>query len=508
MHAAGHAGLAFAAGFLLRGLGGHAMDTGSTRHPFGSSGDLVWIALAGLTAAVAKLVGGALASRAEATVATAVGTRVRQDVLEHVFDVARGKREKAGEPFLHALTVQVAEVEAGVLHGVIAEGRAVAQLVPLAGWLIYLAPALATRAALAFVAFGLLVFVMRRAWKRTHAEARASSARLVATADEAVKHAELWASYGATARVRAHLGRVSHAMAREAVRVRVHGTLISSTSEVLAAFALLLVLWLAARGLVTVDAAALAPFAIGFFMAYRPLRDLIEARLARRRGERALGQALPDGLRSGIEEPDPAPSAWPLERLVIEDARTKYGKHPPISMSVAPGTIVAIVGPTGIGKTTLLRALLGLDPLLAGDVRYGVRRLRRAGVGPSERPFAWVPQNAPVLRESLAVNVGLGGPPIDLPDLPKRDGVLDPDALSGGERQWICIARALATGLPVLLLDEPTSALDPSAQQRLLDAIARLRGKRTVLFVTHRPEPLAIADSVIRLDEDAVKLTA
>jgi ABC-type bacteriocin/lantibiotic exporter with double-glycine peptidase domain len=73
--------------------------------------------------------------------------------------------------------------------------------------------------------------------------------------------------------------------------------------------------------------------------------------------------------------------------------------------------------------------------------------------------------------------------------------------LSGGERQWVAIARALATGLPVLLLDEPTSGLDPASQQRVLEALAAVRGKRTVLLVTHRPEPLAIADRVIRLGE-------
>jgi ABC-type transport system involved in cytochrome bd biosynthesis fused ATPase/permease subunit len=72
--------------------------------------------------------------------------------------------------------------------------------------------------------------------------------------------------------------------------------------------------------------------------------------------------------------------------------------------------------------------------------------------------------------------------------------------VSGGERQWIALARAVATGQPVLLLDEPTSGLDAESQRHVLEAIERLRGSRTVLIVTHRPEPLAIADMVIRLD--------
>jgi ABC-type bacteriocin/lantibiotic exporter with double-glycine peptidase domain len=61
------------------------------------------------------------------------------------------------------------------------------------------------------------------------------------------------------------------------------------------------------------------------------------------------------------------------------------------------------------------------------------------------------------------------------------------------------LARAIASRQPILLLDEPTSGLDPESQAQVLDAIARLRGERSVLLVTHRAEPLAIADHVVRL---------
>jgi ABC-type transport system involved in cytochrome bd biosynthesis fused ATPase/permease subunit len=77
--------------------------------------------------------------------------------------------------------------------------------------------------------------------------------------------------------------------------------------------------------------------------------------------------------------------------------------------------------------------------------------------------------------------------------------------VSGGERQWIAVARALVTRLPVLLLDEPTASLDAASQGRMLRAIAGLRGKRTVVLVTHRPEPLAIADVVVRMEGPEVE---
>ena len=81
-------------------------------------------------------------------------------------------------------------------------------------------------------------------------------------------------------------------------------------------------------------------------------------------------------------------------------------------------------------------------------------------------------------------------------------------AVSGGEAKQIAIARALATHQPVLLLDEPTAGLDANAQAAVLAAVERLRGKRTVVIVTHRPEPLAIADAVIELSAPTTERAA
>jgi len=545
MHAAGHAFVAAAGGVLARALaGGQApMDPRSTA-AFSAlakvcKGDaLLALALAGVVAAIAKLVGGVVTSFAEAKLAAQVGAQLRTEVLDDVLAVQTRTRvhepghDDHGDPAasaparaMTALTSHVHEVENGIAHGVLAELRAVVQLAPLAVLLVVVAPSLAASAVVAMLAFGVLAFMLRRALKRSHARAARSAAELVAVADEAVRHAELWATYGAERKIRRHVASVGRTIASRAASLRARAALLSGTSEVLGALALVLVVALVSAGLVVgVDRGTILPFAIAFFMAYRPLRDLVDGRIARARAEESLEAAMratDREKRAAAPAPTPAGRSWRLDDLDIERLVASHGAHAPLSVCVPAGCIVAIVGPTGIGKTSLLRVLLGLDRARAGVVRWGDLALTDAGVGPAARPFAWVPQHAPVLADTLAANVALGRPddvaggaePIlrELGAGPLADSLGDEllgidREVSGGERQWIAVSRALATDLPVLLLDEPTSALDADAEAALLAALAKLRGKRTIVIVTHRRTPLAIADVIVRLESDESRL--
>lgn len=547
MHAAGHASLAAAGGVLARSLAGgdSPMDARSTvaleRVGYGDA--LLGLAILGLIAALVKLVGGVTASWAEARVAGDAAGRLRLAVLDRVLDDnavcnvrhddhgATASKDAVGR--VAALTTHVAEVERGLVGGVFAEVRALLALAPLAALLVILAPRLAGSAVLALVAFGALVTVARRALRRGYRRASEEVERLLGAADQAVRHADLWKTYGAEERVRSHLRRLGRTLSSTAAKLRARATLLSATSEVLGAAALVVALALVGLGLVGgVDRGRLVPFAIAFFMAYKPLRELVEARLARARATEALRAALGEPGDRGANDVGPAPRArapraWSEGELVVEGLVSAHGDHAPLDLRVGFGRIIALVGPTGVGKTSLLRVLLGLDAARAGRVLWAGEDLEGRGSGPAERPFAWVPQDAPVLAASLVDNVALGAAPSrdeaargeedarDVRDVTEAvlaelgarhlarelgdEELGSRRPVSGGERQWIAVARALATRQPVLLLDEPTSSLDPAAQARMIAAIAALRGKRTVVVVTHRSEPLAIADVVVRL---------
>ena len=171
-----------------------------------------------------------------------------------------------------------------------------------------------------------------------------------------------------------------------------------------------------------------------------------------------------------------------------------------------------VVGPTGIGKTTLLRTLLGLERAAGGSISYDGREVAAAAVGPAARPFSFVPQDAPIVADTLSENVALGGG-LDARALLVALGAeplsamlgdcerLGPGgrALSGGERQLVCMARAFASRSPVVVLDEPTSGLDATAERAVLGFLSQEKARRPILMVSHKPGPIAAADRIVTL---------
>jgi ABC-type multidrug transport system fused ATPase/permease subunit len=402
--------------------------------------------------------------------------------------------------------------------------------VPLALLLAALSLRAAAIAAAALAVFGWLLGRWRASYRQATRCASRQHERLVETADDSVRHADLWVSYGAEANVRANVRRLGDAVADGWARLAARAAALSGANEVLGAAALAVAIGAARAGwLGTIGTGGtLLAFAVTFFLAYRPLRELADATAFFARAQvaydelhgvidRAQGRVAVAAATARPREADPsaAPTAraWPLAPLELGALRLARGTGRPITLRVAAGAIAVITGPTGAGKTTLLRTLLGLESALDGDVVYGGSSLRDSPAGPSARPFAWVPQDAPLLADTLSANIGLGASGVDARAVLEPLGAshlvqqLDASrlgesgrAVSGGERQWISLARAIATRQPVLLLDEPTSGLDPQAQRMVLDAVDRLRGERTVILVTHRSEPLAIADLVVRID--------
>jgi putative ABC transport system ATP-binding protein len=205
--------------------------------------------------------------------------------------------------------------------------------------------------------------------------------------------------------------------------------------------------------------------------------------------------------------------------LVLEDVELRYGglvAVAPLSLSVPPGRVLAVTGPSGAGKTTLLWLMAGaLDPD-RGSVRVGGAPVG-ARTEAAARGVVVVPQGnglAAVLTayENIVVPLLDGGVPPPEADSRAREaletvGLGDwaehlVEELSGGQQQRVAVARALAGRASVLLADEPTSDLDGSNREVVLTALraAADRGA-VVVLATHDPEAATAADGELSLDE-------
>jgi ATP-binding cassette subfamily B protein/ATP-binding cassette subfamily C protein/ATP-binding cassette subfamily B multidrug efflux pump len=218
----------------------------------------------------------------------------------------------------------------------------------------------------------------------------------------------------------------------------------------------------------------------------------------------AIAQVRPGPLRfEAVSFAYPGQAATALEEVSIE---------------LAPGQTLGVVGPTGAGKSTLASLLLRHYAPLAGTIRWGGEPIEAYRLAALRAAIAWVPQEPFLFSASIAQNIALARAEATRAEVEQAARLADLHqdvrrfadgydtlvgergvTLSGGQRQRVAIARALLTDTPLLVLDDALSAVDTGTETRILEHLRGARAGRTAIIVSHRLSAVADADRIIVL---------
>ncbi len=491
----------------------------------------------GVTAVIAGL---AVATSCRFALVSWLGERVGADLRRAVFDhvttlsPAWFETARTGD-VLSRLVADTAVLQALAGSALSQWLRSAVLLVGAFAMLVATSPALSlvVLAVVPFVVVPLVLFSRReRALSRV---AQERVADLAALAEETVSALRTVQAFTHEPQARARFGQATeHAVAAARSRIRSRALVIGGV--ILLGFgAITLSLWVGGR---EVLAGRMTAGALSAFVFYAVIVATSGAGLSELWGElqRAAGAAdrLAEllSVRPTITIPAlpcalPTPPKGSIAFEAVDFAYPARAGQPALrdfSLSVTPGETVALVGPSGAGKTTVFQLLLRFHDPTAGTIRLDGIDLRDADPSAVRARLGLVAQEPVVFGADVWTNLRLGRP--DATDAEVRDaaavascGFLDalPQGydtflgergvrLSGGQRQRLAIARAILRDAPVLLLDEATSALDAESEAAVQHALARL-ASRTTLVIAHRLATVRRADRIVVMDAGRIVAT-
>ena len=357
-------------------------------------------------------------------------------------------------------------------------------------------------------------------------DARAESGRLAGTTTDLLRNVRAVQAFARTDHATGEFGKQNQAVLDvelRAVRVDARWT---PVADVLLAIGSALVLVV---GGMHVLAGAMSIGQLLVVTAY--LRDLYSPVRGLTRLSAVLAKAGASATRvQDVLECDEAvtdrPGAWTAPPLIqdvrFEKVGFRYEPGQPVledfNLRVGAGETVCLIGPSGIGKSTVLHLLLRLYEVNTGRVLIDGVNVRYCAQQTVRNRFAYVPQDPWLLDATVAENIAFGNPAATRADVLEAGRTAQVDEfigrlphgydtplgeggvrLSGGQRRRIAIARAAVSTAPMLLLDEPTASLDPRSAASVVKAIQTATQHRTVLLVTHDEHLAAIADRVVNL---------
>ena len=459
-----------------------------------------------------------------------VVTRLRGEVFQRVlqFPISYFDRNSAAT-LLSRLTYNTEQIGSATTDAFLSVMNTTLQIVFSIGLLLWLNARLALMALTIGPLMAWLISVINRRFRRYSRRIQDSVGDVTRVSKESFEAPRLIKVYNAQAHFERQFDVVNQHNLRSNMRLVLTRSLANPVVQMVTALGVAVILFIAIRD--AIAGRMTMGDLLGFFAALvniaQPLRELV-----------GVGGALQNGIAAGqslfelIDEPaEPQGGTFSVPRVRGEvefaDVTFAYesGKGAAlngVSLKVAPGQSIAIVGKSGSGKSTLVNLLPRFYDVKSGAVRIDGRDVREYDLRNLRDQIAVVSQDVVLFNDTIRNNIAFGREvsdevlqraaeaarvlefaleqPAGLDTMVGDRGVL----LSGGQRQRISIARALLKDAPILILDEATSALDTEAERYIQAELAKLVQNRTTFIIAHRLSTVEQADRIIVLDSGRI----
>jgi subfamily B ATP-binding cassette protein MsbA len=269
-------------------------------------------------------------------------------------------------------------------------------------------------------------------------------------------------------------------------------------------------------------------FVLGIVMMYPPIKAFTRLHNQLHQASAASQRVfeLLETKSTIVDPPHPVPLEAKRADIYFENIDFDYGEKPVlrgVNMTVKAGQVVALVGSSGSGKTTVTNLILRFYDPQRGSVRIGDTDIRQVSIKDLRRQIALVTQETILFHDTIRRNIALGRPGATDAEIEAAarhanahefimqkprgyDSIVGEKgmALSGGQRQRVAIARAILKNAPILVLDEATSALDTESERAVQAGLEKLMQGRTTLCIAHRLSTIQNADLIVVLSEGRI----
>lgn len=478
----------------------------------------------------------AVSTYTEKYLTTSVGQRVMHDLRHRLYhhiqrlSLSYYEKQKTGDLIVR-VTSDIDAVQDMVSTALLGMAVNVLTLLGMLGVMFYLDWRFTLIALSVAPVLFFFVYTFTRRIKRATREVKKKEGEIASVVQESLSSVRVVKAFARETYEEERLDRESLESVDLALRARSIKAKLSPTVEIIVAAGTCLVLWYGARLVLqgAISAGALLVFVLYLGKMYKPMRDL--SKLADTWSKAAVGfERIREVLATESEVREmrgarPAPAF--LGAIVFD--RVCFGYSPEqkvlkdLSLEIKPGQFVALVGPTGGGKSTLIGLIPRFYDPLSGSVKVDGRDVREFTLDSLRRQISFVLQETLLFHTTVLQNIAYGKPGATRDEIIRAarlanahefiekmpqgyDTVIGERGatLSGGQRQRIAIARAIVRETPILLLDEPSTGLDAASEQLVFEALERLMKDKTAVVIAHRLSTVRRADVICVIDEGRV----